>query len=141
MDLRSTALEEDDLATALETGAGTWAAGSGVKLDVEVSGERNGLPEDVAHHILRIAQEAVTNAIKHSHAGHIHLKLTREGKSLKLEVTDDGCGFERDEAFLSGHGHFGLIGMRERAERLGGELHLESHPGQGTQLAVQVPLT
>jgi signal transduction histidine kinase/streptogramin lyase len=140
MDLRSTALEDTDLATALESSSGAWTAGSGVKLNVEVTGERRGLPEDVAHHMLRIAQEAVTNALKHAHAAQISLKLRREAKSLRLEVNDDGCGFERDEAFLATNGHFGLIGMRERAQRLGGELYLESQPGHGTQLAIQVPI-
>ena len=59
---------------------------------------------------------------------------------MTLRIVDDGRGFEQENAFSSRGGHFGLIGMRERAERLGGELRLSSHPGEGTELEVTVPL-
>jgi signal transduction histidine kinase len=59
---------------------------------------------------------------------------------LSLRISDDGCGFEPDDVFTSANGNFGLMGMRERAERLGGHLRLESQPGNGTQLDVTVPL-
>jgi signal transduction histidine kinase len=58
-----------------------------------------------------------------------------------MVVSDDGEGFEQSEAFSEIGGHFGLLGMRERAERLGGELHLASQPGQGTKVEVTVPLS
>jgi signal transduction histidine kinase len=79
--------------------------------------------------------------LKHARANRIALKLRIDTSRLNLQVTDDGCGFDPDNVFASAKGHFGLIGMRERAERLGGELRLESHPGEGTQLDVTVPLT
>ena len=63
-----------------------------------------------------------------------------EARKLYLRIKDDGHGFEQDGVFASRGGHFGLLGMRERAERLGGELHLDSHPGEGTEVEVQVPL-
>ncbi len=63
------------------------------------------------------------------------------GRQLSLRVADDGRGFEQDEAFSELGGHFGLLGMRERAERLGGELQLHSELGQGTEVAVTVPLS
>ncbi len=90
--------------------------------------------------MLRIAQEAVTNALKHAEARKIRVKLHMEARKLCLHIEDDGHGFEQDGVFSSLGGHFGLLGMRERAERLGGELHLASHPGQGTEVAVEVPL-
>jgi signal transduction histidine kinase len=60
---------------------------------------------------------------------------------LTLRVSDNGCGFEPEDAFAGMGGHFGLIGIRERAERIGGELRLESQPGRGTQVEVSVPLS
>ena len=63
-----------------------------------------------------------------------------EARRLFLRIVDDGRGFEQQDAFSSHGGHFGLIGMRERAERLGGELRLASQPGGGTEVEVKVPL-
>jgi signal transduction histidine kinase len=140
MDLRAAALEDQDLAAALESGVPLWTANSGIDVEVDVNGEAGGLPEQVAHHVFRIAQEAVANAVNHANASQITLKLRIDPQHLNLQVVDDGCGFEPDDVFTSRSGNFGLIGMRERAERLGGQLRLESQPGQGTQLDVTVPL-
>jgi ligand-binding sensor domain-containing protein len=140
MDLRASALEEQDLAVALESGAERWAAHSGVAVKVNVNGDASNLPEEVAHHVFRIAQEAVTNAVNHAAPSQINMELSIEAKRLNLHVEDDGCGFEPDNAFLSKQGNFGLIGMRERAERIKGELHLDSHSGKGTRVDVTVPL-
>jgi len=140
MDLRSSVLEGQDLAAALESGTRMWTAGSGVEVAVDVSGSQNPLPQEVEQHVLRIAQEAVTNALKHAGASKIRVKLHMEARKLCLHIQDDGHGFEQDGVFSSLGGHFGLLGMRERAERLGGELHLASHPGQGTEVEVKVPL-
>jgi signal transduction histidine kinase/ligand-binding sensor domain-containing protein len=140
MDLRASVLEGRDLATALNSGAQMWTAGSGVEVEVDVSGERKTLPHDMEQHLLRIAQEAVTNTLKHSGASKIWVKLHMEAKKLFLRVADNGHGFEHQDAFSCQDGHFGLVGMRERAERLGGELHLASHPGEGTEVEVTVPL-
>lgn len=139
-DLRAAALDDQDLAGALESGARLWTAGSGVGVDVKVHGDAASLPDDVAHHVLRIAQEGVSNALKHARAKSIALGLRVEPKRLNLTVADDGCGFEPDGMFASDNGNFGLMGMRERAERLGGEFTLESSPGSGTRLNVAVPL-
>jgi signal transduction histidine kinase len=98
------------------------------------------LPEEFEQHLLRIAQEAVTNVLKHAGARNIWIKLHTEARKLYLRIVDNGHGFEQQDAFSSVGGHFGLIGMRERAERLGGELHLASHPGEGTEVEVTVPL-
>jgi signal transduction histidine kinase/ligand-binding sensor domain-containing protein len=140
MDLRSSALENQDLAAAIETGTRQWTAGSGVNVDVDVSGSRMLLPEQVEQHLLRIAQEAVANILKHAQAKHIWIKLHMEARKLYLQIKDDGRGFEQDGVFSSLAGHFGILGMRERAERLGGELRLASHPGEGTEVDVSVPL-
>jgi signal transduction histidine kinase/ligand-binding sensor domain-containing protein len=140
MDLRASALEGQDLAAALESGTAQWIAGSNVELSIDISGPENPLSQDMEQHLLRIAQEAVTNVLKHASAKRIWVKLHLEARRIYLRIVDDGCGFEQQDVFSGLGGHFGLIGMRERAERLGGELHLQSRPGEGTQVEVMVPL-
>ncbi|MBV9770858.1 MAG: hypothetical protein JOZ32_14890, partial [Bryobacterales bacterium] len=141
MDLRASALEGHDLPAALSEAAPQWTAGSPVAISVDVEGDSRPLPEETEQHLLRIAQEAVTNAVKHAHASEVRIHLEMVGRKLSLRVADNGKGFEQDEAFSEIGGHFGLLGMRERAERLGGELQLHSEPGQGTEVAVTVPLS
>jgi len=140
MDLRASVLEGQDLAAALEAGTHMWTAGAGVDVTVEVSGPETVLPQEMEQHLLRIAQEAVTNVVKHAGAKSIAIKLHSEARKLYLRICDNGRGFETPDVFSSRGGHFGLIGMRERAERLGGELRLASHPGEGTEVEVTVPL-
>ena len=140
MELRSSALEGQGLAQALKNAAPQWTAGSAVQVDMEIDDTGRELPEEMEQHLLRIAQEAVTNTVKHAHARHVHIRLALDAKRITLQVTDDGRGFDPEEAFSDGGGHFGLLGMRERAERLGGVLELASEPGKGTRLTVIVPL-
>jgi signal transduction histidine kinase/ligand-binding sensor domain-containing protein len=147
MDLRAAALDEQDLAMALESGAVRWAARSRAAVNVRVSGDASKLPEDVAHHVFRIAQEAVANAVNHASPNHIGVELGITPEQLFLQVEDDGCGFELEPFDLepgdtarAQRGNFGLIGMRERAERIKGKLLFESQPGKGTRVAVTVPL-
>ena len=117
-----------------------WTAGAPLKVSVEVSGPQDPLPQEMEQHLLRIAQEAVTNVLKHAAASRIGIKLDMEEKKLRLRIVDNGAGFEERDVFSSHAGHFGLLGMRERAQRLGGELHLASRPGSGTEVEVEVPL-
>jgi len=140
MDLRSSALDGQDLVQAIESGTKQLTAGTGVEISVEVSGPVRELPQEMEQHLLRIAQEAVTNTLKHAQANRIWVKLHLEAKRLFLRIVDNGRGFDQQGAFASRGGHFGLLGMRERAERLGGELKLASHPGEGTEVQVTVPL-
>jgi len=95
----------------------------------------------VEHNLLRIAQEAVTNVLNHADASTIWLRLRMEPDRLFLTIDDNGCGFELSGAFATEGGHFGLLGMRERAERLGGELDLSSELGVGTHVKVSIPLS
>ncbi len=140
MDLRASVLEGQDLAAALESGTRLWTAGFGVEIHVDVIGPSEPLPEEMEQHLLRIAQEAVTNVLKHAGASKIWIKLHTEAKRLYLRVVDNGRGFDQSGAFNAMGGHFGLIGMRERAERLGGEMKLVSNPGEGTVVEVTTPL-
>lgn len=140
MDLRSAALSDRDLAAALQSSARDWTAGAPVNVEVHVKGGFEGLPEDLEHNLLRIAQEAVTNASKHAQATRIEVKLERTEGILNLTVIDNGCGFQTEDAFATMGAHFGLIGIRERAERIGGELRLQSRPDAGTEVEISVPL-
>jgi signal transduction histidine kinase len=138
--LRAAALDEQDLAAALESGAQLWTAGSGMEVDVDVEGDSATLPENLAHQVLRIAQEAVTNVVKHAGANHVSLRLSVDPGGLQLNIVDDGRGFDASTAFASGNEHFGLIGMRERAKRMGGNVSLVTRPGEGTELNLKVPV-
>jgi signal transduction histidine kinase/ligand-binding sensor domain-containing protein len=141
MDLRAGALENQDLRAALESGALAWAAGTGVEIEVSASGPREPLAGETEQHLLRIAQEAVANALKHAGAKRIRIELTADGGSVRLRITDNGRGFDQQSAFSSTSAHFGLLGMRERAERLGGKMRLASQPGEGTEVEVTAPLS
>jgi ligand-binding sensor domain-containing protein/two-component sensor histidine kinase len=139
MDLRTSDLEQQDLLGALEASTHRWVAGSAVNVRVDVSRVTRKIPEDLEQNLLRIAQEAVANALKHAHASTIWVEVEAEDRALRLRVKDDGRGFEPPAAFSIVGGHFGILGMRERAERLGGKFHLASCPGSGTQVEVRVP--
>jgi signal transduction histidine kinase len=141
MDLRASALEGQDLPSALSQAARQWTAGSPLKVHVEAASNGYKLPDEAEQHLLRIAQEAVTNAVKHAHAKEVRIQLATENGRLRMRVADDGQGFEHSDAFSEAGGHFGLLGMRERAQRLGGELQLHSQPGEGTEVEVTVPLS
>jgi signal transduction histidine kinase len=97
------------------------------------------LPRETKDQILRIAQEAITNAVRHGRPANLAVHLTYEQGSVRLRVRDDGCGFDTEEASRNG-GRFGLLGMRERAERLGGQLSVQSRKGEGTAIEVTVPI-
>jgi signal transduction histidine kinase len=90
--------------------------------------------------LLRIAQEAVTNAVRHGQARTLHVLLgsTSDGQ-LRLEIRDDGRGFAGEHAFSLQAGHYGLIGLRERADRMGAQLTLDSRPAEGTRIVVELP--
>ena len=95
------------------------------------------LPVSVEHCLLRIGQAAITNAAEHAQAQEVAVALSFEAGRVRLRVRDDGQGFDADLPCL---GRFGIIGMRERAEKVGGEFRIVSHPGQGTQVDLTVPV-
>lgn len=91
----------------------------------------------IQHAILRIAREAVGNAIRHAAATQIDISIELHKGILKLEVADDGIGFEQSEVTYT-EGHYGLIGMRERVEQIGGRLEIEASPGRGTTIRATI---
>jgi len=140
LDLRAAPLAGRDLASALWLATRRWVAGTPVPVDVEVLGVPRGLPQDVEQNVLRIAQEAVTNAVKHANATRISIQLQFHPESLDLSVSDNGRGFDTSNVFSLAEGQFGLMGMRERAQRLNGQMDLTSAPGSGTQVRVTFPI-
>src|SRR5581483_5618655 len=138
--LRPIYLEDLGLATALEMLARENSQNIGLKIDFQRLGEEQRLPRDVELALYRIAQEALNNVIRHSKAKHADLCITFTGKAILLEISDDGIGFEmpKSPTDFAPKGHFGLLGMRERAELIGARLDVESAPGKGTRLNVRV---
>ena len=139
-DLRSRAREQFDLASALAEGARQITCGTNVQVHLETEGERESLPEVVEENLLRIGQEALANIIKHSRATSATMTLRFARRHVSLQVKDNGIGFDREKAVGPDEGHFGLLGMFERARRLGGEFVLASRPGEGTSVRVEIPL-
>ena len=139
--LRSQVLEENDLPGALEIVTRQAAQGSGLPITVEVSGRVVRLPELVESNFLRLGQEAVANAIKHARATDIRVELEYSEEDALLRVTDDGVGFDPKLVAAPAYGHFGLLGMRERVKRIGGQLQISSAPGAGTVIEVRLALT
>src|SRR6185295_13799965 len=110
---------------------------------VEITFSHDGVPETVpaavALSVFRVLQEAVTNVVKHAGVRHVTVALGSSSGEIRVEVVDAGTGFDPD-AVMSGHAP-GLIGMRERARLLGGEVFIRSRPGAGTSISARVPLS
>src|SRR5262245_66446400 len=104
-------------------------SGTSVIGEVRVRGKSERLPELVESNLLRIAQEAVTNALKHSNASKILAELAFVDGQVRLRIVDDGDGFDVNASFSSIISHFGLVGMQERAEQIGFELVIKTTPG------------
>jgi signal transduction histidine kinase len=139
MDLRSQALESDDLPAALATLARQMTSGTPTTAEIWVEGQRRRLDAAIEHHLLRVGLEAVTNAVKHSGASKIEIGIRFSPATVTLMVSDDGCGVGQETGELDG-GHFGMQGIRERANKIGGLLELDSGPGCGTRLSLSVPI-
>lgn len=143
--LRPTALDDLGLLPALRAHAEFWQESHGIRLDVEVVGDLSGgvgrerLPESVETVVYRTVQEALTNVARHaSGATLVSVTLQRRDGWLLVTVEDNGQGFDVEAATHSGR--LGVLGMRERAEQVGGTLEVESVANKGTTLFLRVPL-
>ncbi|MBE9178556.1 AAA family ATPase [Oculatella sp. LEGE 06141] len=134
--LRPQLLEDGDLWTALEQFIATMSSSTETRLIYDIIGIPYVLPPETENHLLRIAQEAFTNAIKYAHASEIRVELVYEPTLCCLRIKDNGQGFEVTTTTLSQG--FGLLGMTERAEHIGAQLSIESQLGQGTEVLVTV---
>lgn len=135
--LRALALEQATLPEALRQLGKALAETHGPAVEVRCEGKPLHISPGVASHLFRTAQEGVTNALKHAQARRIEIILDFQPAGVELRVNDDGCGF--DPANALGNGHFGLLGLKERARALGAEITMDSSPGQGTRLRLVVP--
>jgi signal transduction histidine kinase len=134
-ELRPPPLEEHGLIGALRMRLRAVESRSGLTAEF-VGDEAARLRPEAERELYRVAQEALNNVLKHAHASRVAVRLEIEATRAVLEIADDGVGFGADPR---GGGGFGLPGMRERVERLGGALTVESAPGAGTRVRAEVP--
>jgi signal transduction histidine kinase len=138
--LRPPELERDGLEGALRKELQMLSRVHGVEIDFEVDHDRapaNGGAGEREFAILRIAHEALRNAVHHARAEHVTVRLCEHDERVTVEVSDDGVGFDPDRAELRSR-HLGLTSMEERARELGGRLEIRSSPGAGTTVSLQV---
>jgi signal transduction histidine kinase len=134
-ELRLPALRSEGLAAALKARIESVEARVGLNTVFRVEGDSK-LAPDVEDGLYRIAQEALNNALRHAHASTVSVVLHHNSNVVSLRIKDDGIGFDPVKA-RARHG-FGLKGMEERVARLGGTLSVQSSPGQGTRIEVEV---
>jgi PAS domain S-box-containing protein len=152
--LRPQALDDLGLVPALRRFGEEFQEKSGVTVKIKTDHLTQRLPAPIEVALFRIVQEALTNVQKHAQAHQVNIALRREDEQIVLSVQDDGIGFEQratrssanDDMLLEGgwtipYGHFGLLGIQERAVQLGGRLQITSAPGQGMTLRVELPLS
>lgn len=137
-DLRT--LGDRDLAMALRETGGQLAGSNGLRFQFSATGEPVRCTAAVRDNLLQIGREAVNNAVRHAEANMIDMELVYQRDSIRLRVSDDGKGFDAKATVQSQTAHWGLGIMRERAQRVGGQLRLDTRPGGGTKVEVTVPL-
>jgi signal transduction histidine kinase len=131
---------DEDVGATLSRSLRQLTAGTRLEPSLHVSGRPRALPVEIEHNLLRIAHEAVTNAVRHSGAARVGVELEFADDSLFLRVRDDGHGFDAGPYLQGGGGeHFGLVGMAERTQAIGGELHVRSSDGAGTEVLCRLP--
>ena len=138
-DLRSQVLERDGLPAALRAIGEPFEGAGSMRVDIDVRGAEHALPPGHDFHLLRIAQEALTNAVKHGNANAVTISLQYAENHTTLKVTDDGDGFAPDRLPGPERPRFGVMGMRERAAKISAEFSINSSPGMGCSVEVSVP--
>jgi len=134
--LRPLALEQKKLAEALDEQVKKLTAGTTVQARFTLQGKARDLPPEWEANILRIGQEVLTNALRHSRASKLDVLLVFDDREIRLNMRDNGCGFDPAGKYAG----FGLRGMAERAEEMGGQLSIQSSSGAGTTISVFLPL-
>ncbi|WSQ08106.1 GAF domain-containing sensor histidine kinase [Streptomyces sp. NBC_01231] len=137
VELRPAALDEDGLVATLRTHIQVLDRAHTARVTFLGHGVR-ALPAAQEEAVLRVAQEALHNALRHSGAGHVDVTVDRRGSGAVLRVSDDGSGFDPKTVRRAGR-HLGLVSMRDRASGVGGTLTVESAPGKGTTIELEVP--
>ena len=144
-DLRPTAIDDLGIFRAIEAYVAEWQERYDVRVDIQTFGRDHPLPPDVAAVLYRLVQEGLTNVLKHARASKVSIVLEKKPEGLALVLEDDGIGFDPESVGgnASGAGQasgLGLSGMKERVALLGGTIAVESAPGKGSTIFVQIPL-
>ena len=142
LDLRPGALDDLGLVPALRWYVSRYIKRLGIEVDLVATGLEGRLAPEVETTVYRVAQEALTNVARHAHATRVCLRLERRASSICAVIQDDGQGFavEEDAGQTRPERGAGLLGIRERVALLGGSFHIESRPGEGTRLSIEIPL-
>lgn len=142
LDLRPSLLDDLGLVPALRWYSDRQSRRAGLSVQFQSESLEADLPVDVRITCFRIVQEALTNVVRHAQAQHVVVGLRQRERELELTVRDDGLGFDVDQALeRASHGaSLGLLGMQERALFAGGQMHIQSAPGHGTEIRLSIPL-
>jgi two-component system sensor histidine kinase UhpB len=139
LELRPTMLDDLGLVAAVEAFARQFSQRTGIPVDVRMTRRPERLPPEVELVAFRVIQEALSNVARHSGASRAEVRLGASAGLVTLSVADDGHGFELEAALDSRQRSLGLFGMRERAALVGGRLSLDSAPGRGTRVLLEIP--
>ncbi len=139
LDLRPTILDDLGLGPALEWRVDEFNKAPDVHATIEVRGLERRLPRNVELVFYRVGQESLSNVTRHAYATQVRVALWQEGEWVTIEISDNGRGFDRDQACEGPRG-LGLVGMRERLAMIGGELIVDSTPGEGTRIVARAPV-
>ncbi|MEW6583396.1 MAG: GAF domain-containing sensor histidine kinase [Actinomycetota bacterium] len=133
-ELRPSGLQEHGLAAAIGRHADRVREATGIPVDLAIDDLPTGLADEVQIAIFRVVQESLTNVARHSGAARASVLATQHRGRMRVVVEDDGCGFDPEEPT----GRLGIVGMRERMELVGGEIRVESSPGEGTAVIIEL---
>lgn len=137
MNLRPSSLEQMDLSGALRETARQMVGQKVIEIEVKTTGVVRPLAPTIEDNLLRVGQEAITNAFKYSDASTISIHVEFEPATVRLRVRDDGKGFDLAKTQESDGAHFGVLGMQERAKQIGARFTVTSAPGQGTEIVIE----
>jgi signal transduction histidine kinase len=130
---------DSGVAATLSENLSQLTADTDMESSVRVTGRPRALSMEVERHLLRIAHEVVTNAVRHAEAHRIAVEVEFADEGLRLRVADDGRGFDLEEKSRRRGDHFGLLGIEERVHAVGGELKVTTAPGRGTEIVCRLP--
>jgi signal transduction histidine kinase len=134
-------LEHKSFLVSLGEAVEMWNKSGALAVRMHVTGDSRPLPGTIEHHLIGIGTEAMTNAVKHGRAGSVRIEVSFGAALVTLRITDDGHGFDPATVSSAAEGCFGLVGMRERVAEMAARITVQSRPGDGTTILVEVPLS
>ena len=137
-ELRPSILDDLGLLAAIEWQVGEFQKRTGIRCSVRSGIDGVELGADISAALFRVVQEALTNVVRHAAASSVKIELSTDGRDFHLSFADDGKGTTAEQ--LSDMGSLGIVGMKERISRVGGEFKIQSQPGQGTRIDISLPI-